>query len=455
MVAQVVGAARQAKERGRALTNIVMMGMGEPLHNYAETMQMVAILHDPAGMNLGARRITISTSGVVPRIDALAEEPWQVNLAVSLHAPDDALRDKLVPINTRYPVATLMAACRRYIERTGRRVSFEYALMRGINDSDETARELAALLRGELCHVNVIPLNPVDVLPYERPDPAGIERFAGILRDAGIPTTVRYSRGLEIDAACGQLRAKAEKLAAEFAPASMGTDTTAAAPSLTPPHRSLHDARPETPPANRGRGVAVSTYGDPQRHLDLGACNLVSIPSPRVRTSSREGRLAPEPFPNQESDHAPSPDRTHRPDRGDGAACRPPPRPLRPRPAVLPGPAAAQTPATTTITIGESNSPAQVDELLAAFEATGDEPVTTVTVDETARAMEGIFDTSGITSAYSSTALTCLDQGAGLEVATRNITVVPPALYAMALATAGIDDATWSWRPPPTRPRRG
>jgi len=235
MVAQVVGAARQAKERGRALTNIVMMGMGEPLHNYVETMKMVAILHDPAGMNLGARRITISTSGVVPRIDALAEEPWQVNLAVSLHAPDDALRDKLVPINTRYPVAALMAACRRYIERTGRRVSFEYALMRGINDSDETARELAALLRGELCHVNVIPLNPVDVLPYERPDPAGIERFAGILRDAGIPTTVRYSRGLEIDAACGQLRAKAEKLATEFAPAGtdtgIGTDTTAAAPA--------------------------------------------------------------------------------------------------------------------------------------------------------------------------------------------------------------------------------
>ncbi|MBA3413708.1 MAG: 23S rRNA (adenine(2503)-C(2))-methyltransferase RlmN [Chloroflexia bacterium] len=222
MVAQVVGAARQAKERGRALTNLVMMGMGEPLHNYAETMKMVAILHDPAGMNLGARRITISTSGVVPKIDALAAEPWPVNLAVSLHAPNDALRDQLVPLNRRYPVADLMAACRRYIERTGRRVSFEYALMRGINDAEATARELAALLRGELCHVNVIPLNPVDVLPYERPDAAGIERFAAILRDAGIPTTVRYSRGLEIDAACGQLRAKAERLAGGVAPALAG-----------------------------------------------------------------------------------------------------------------------------------------------------------------------------------------------------------------------------------------
>ena len=113
-----------------------------------------------------------------------------------------------MPINRRYPVAVLMEAIDRYIAKTGRRVSFEYALMRGINDSDETARDLADLLRGRLCHVNIIPLNPVDVLPYERPDPAGIERFASILRAAGIPTTVRYSRGLEIDAACGQLRAK-------------------------------------------------------------------------------------------------------------------------------------------------------------------------------------------------------------------------------------------------------
>ncbi len=215
MVAQVVGAARAARERGRELTNLVMMGMGEPLHNYAETMKFVAILNDPAGMGFGARRITISTSGVVPNILKLAEEPWQVNLAVSLHAPDDAMRDDLVPINRKHPVAELMDAVRAYIDRTGRRVSFEYALMRGINDSDDTARALADLLRGTLCHVNVIPLNPVDVLPYERPDPAGIERFAATLRDSGIPTTVRYSRGLEIDAACGQLRAKAERLAAD------------------------------------------------------------------------------------------------------------------------------------------------------------------------------------------------------------------------------------------------
>ncbi len=208
MVTQVIDAARRARAAGRVLTNIVMMGMGEPLHNYAATMKMVEILHDPRGLNFGARRITISTSGVVPRIDALAAEPYQVNLAVSLHAPNDVLRERLVPLNARYPVAMLLDACRRYIATTGRRVSFEYALMRGINDGDDIARELARLLAGMLCHVNIIPLNPVDVLPYERPDPAGVERFAALVRAGGIPTTVRYSRGLEIAAACGQLRAQ-------------------------------------------------------------------------------------------------------------------------------------------------------------------------------------------------------------------------------------------------------
>jgi 23S rRNA (adenine2503-C2)-methyltransferase len=210
MVAQVAGAMREARQRGRALTNVVMMGMGEPLQNYAETMRFIRIIHDPDGLGLGARRITVSTSGIVPRIEALADEALPVNLAVSLHAPNDELRSRLVPINRRYPIAVLLAAIDDYIMKTGRRVSFEYALMRGINDSEEIARELAALLRGRLCHVNIIPLNPVDVLPYERPDPAGIERFADALRAAGIPTTVRYSRGLDIDAACGQLRAKEE-----------------------------------------------------------------------------------------------------------------------------------------------------------------------------------------------------------------------------------------------------
>ena len=213
MVAQVVDAARRARHRGRRLTNLVMMGMGEPLQNYGPTMKMVEILHEPHGLNFGARRITISTSGVVPKIDALAEEPYQVNLAVSLHAPDDELRDRLVPLNRRYPISELLDACDRYVAKTGRRVSFEYALMAGINDSDVTALNLARLLtrRRQLrCHVNLIPLNPVDVLPYQRPSPEGIERFAAILREGGIATTVRYSRGVDIAAACGQLRAREE-----------------------------------------------------------------------------------------------------------------------------------------------------------------------------------------------------------------------------------------------------
>jgi 23S rRNA (adenine2503-C2)-methyltransferase len=209
MVEQTVNAARRAKELGRPLTNLVMMGMGEPFQNYAETMKFVGILNDPKGFNFGARRITISTSGIVPKIDSLAEEPYQVNLAVSIHAPNDELRDTLVPINKRWPVEQLLAAIERYVEKTGRRVSFEYALMGGINDSDETANELAKLLKGRLCHVNLIPYNPVDVLSFTRPSPERIDNFAAMLQAAGVPTTVRYSRGVEIAAACGQLRGAA------------------------------------------------------------------------------------------------------------------------------------------------------------------------------------------------------------------------------------------------------
>lgn len=212
MVQQTVDAARQAESVGRHLTNLVMMGMGEPLQNYAPTMTFVGILNDDRGLNFGARRITISTSGIVPRILALAEEPYQVNLAVSLHAPNDELRSQLVPINDRWPIPVLMEAIDTYIAKTGRRVSFEYALMKGINSSDEIARELGHLLKGRLCHVNVIPFNPVDVLEFERPDHESIDRFASIVAEAGkVPVTVRYSRGVEIDAACGQLRARHER----------------------------------------------------------------------------------------------------------------------------------------------------------------------------------------------------------------------------------------------------
>ncbi|CAN5681047.1 23S rRNA (adenine(2503)-C(2))-methyltransferase RlmN [soil metagenome] len=208
MAAQVVDAARRSDARGRKLSNLVMMGMGEPFHNYAETLKFIRVINDQHGMGFGARRITISTSGIIPGINKLAEEPLQVNLAVSLHSSNDALRSTLVPINHRFPVQDLMRACDQYIAKTSRRISFEYALMKGINSDHETARELATLLRGRLCHVNIIPFNPVDMLPFERPAEADIERFAQILRDGGIPVSVRYSRGLEIAAACGQLRAR-------------------------------------------------------------------------------------------------------------------------------------------------------------------------------------------------------------------------------------------------------
>ena len=214
MVEQVVWAVREAKARGRQLTNLVMMGMGEPLQNYRATMAFIGIINDPAGLGFGARRITISTSGILPRIRALADEPYQINLAVSLHAPNDELRDRLVPHNTRYPVADLIATCREYTDRTHRRISFEYALMAGINDGDEVATELAQLLRrsGVLCHVNIIPFNKLEILDFERPTTAQIDRFAQILTEHGIATTVRYSRGLGIKAACGQLRAEHEGL---------------------------------------------------------------------------------------------------------------------------------------------------------------------------------------------------------------------------------------------------
>jgi 23S rRNA (adenine2503-C2)-methyltransferase len=215
MVSQVVEAAREARALGRSLTNIVMMGMGEPFQNYDAVLKMVRILHDPRGLNFGARRTTISTSGLIPFIDRLAGEPFQVKLAVSLHAPNDALRDTLVPLNRRYPVGELIAACRRYVRTTGRRVTFEYALIKDVNDSDEIATELATLLKGLLCHVNVIPLNPTPAAPFERPSPERIERFAEVIRRHGIPATVRYSRGVDIAAACGQLRTEHEQQLAE------------------------------------------------------------------------------------------------------------------------------------------------------------------------------------------------------------------------------------------------
>jgi 23S rRNA (adenine2503-C2)-methyltransferase len=162
-------------------------------------------------MHFGSRRITVSTSGVVPFIDKLAAEPYQVNLAISIHAANDELRSTMVPLNRRWPLDELIASIHRYIAATHRRVSFEYVLIAGVNDSDDDARQLAKRLKRLRCHVNLIPLNPTPAFPYERPSVERIDRFAEIINDAGIPATVRYSRGVEIAAACGQLKTEFDR----------------------------------------------------------------------------------------------------------------------------------------------------------------------------------------------------------------------------------------------------
>ncbi len=193
-------------ERPTHVTNIVLMGMGEPLHNYANVWSALRRLTDADSFGLGARHITLSTVGLVPMIDRMAEEPLQINLAVSLHAPNDALRTGLVPVNRGYTVDALLAAVARYIGKTHRRVTFEYALMKGINDSPALAEELAVKLAPLLCHVNVIPLNPIPDSPYQPTSDEDTERFVAILREHGVPATVRLRRGIEINAGCGQLR---------------------------------------------------------------------------------------------------------------------------------------------------------------------------------------------------------------------------------------------------------
>jgi 23S rRNA (adenine2503-C2)-methyltransferase len=199
-------------ERGpdSLITNIVFMGMGEPLLNYEATWQAIETLNDARGLGLGARRITLSTVGVVPGIQQLRREKLQVGLAVSLHAPTDRLRDKLVPLNRRYPLRQLMAACRDYVQKTGRRITFEYALMEGINDSLEQAQRLGRLLGGLTCHVNLIPLNPTIGSPYQPSSRKMALAFQRELERQKIPTTMRVGRGIDIQAGCGQLRGKRE-----------------------------------------------------------------------------------------------------------------------------------------------------------------------------------------------------------------------------------------------------
>lgn len=208
VVAQVLYYARQLADTDERVTNIVFMGMGEPMANYDATWDSIRRLNDPEGFGLGARHMTLSTVGLVPGIKKMTQEPEQVGLAISLHAPTDDVRDKIVPINRRFPLETLLQACRDYIEATHRRVTFEYALMDGINDSDTQADQLAALIKGMLCHVNLIPLNPTQDSPYGGSPTDRVYAFRDRLEAAGIPTTVRIRRGIDIQAGCGQLRAK-------------------------------------------------------------------------------------------------------------------------------------------------------------------------------------------------------------------------------------------------------
>jgi len=194
----------------RQLTNVVFMGMGEPLANYGPTLQAVRTLNDQRGFAFAGRRMTISTVGLVPAIRRLAQEGLELGLAVSLHAASDDLRDRLVPVNRRFPLAKLLAACREYVDRTGRRITFEYALIRDMNDGVEQAQQLARRLKGLLCHVNLIPLNPVTGVSYRPPDRQQVAAFRDTLEQAGIGVTVRLRRGIDIQAGCGQLRSGSE-----------------------------------------------------------------------------------------------------------------------------------------------------------------------------------------------------------------------------------------------------
>lgn len=205
IVAQVMYYARMLKEQNETVSNIVFMGMGEPFHNYDSTMAAIDRLNDADGFHFGARRFTISTVGLVPQIRRFADEHRQVNLAISLHAADDDERLAIMPVNKRYKIDDLIEACQYYIEKTKRRVTFEWALINGVNDTPEVAEKLAARLKGLLCHVNAIPLNPTTGFDGQATDRQRANRFKETLEQAGIPCTIRMRRGIDINAGCGQL----------------------------------------------------------------------------------------------------------------------------------------------------------------------------------------------------------------------------------------------------------
>ena len=199
-----------ARDTGERVSHIVLMGIGEPLDNFDHVMDFLSIISSPNGVNIGMRNISLSTCGLVPMIYKLAERHLGLTLSVSLHAPTDEMRSSMMPINDVYPVEQLIRACRDYQQETGRRVSFEYSMVNGVNDSPQTARRLAQLIKGMGAHVNLIPINPVDGSPYSATDAANVKRFQTLLTELGVNATVRRRLGTDISAACGQLRREAK-----------------------------------------------------------------------------------------------------------------------------------------------------------------------------------------------------------------------------------------------------
>ena len=198
-------------DSGQPVSHIVLMGIGEPLDNYDNVMRFLELVNSPDGMNISMRHISLSTCGLVPMIDKLAEKKLQLTLSVSLHAPNDTIRDTIMPVNKAYPTEALLSACRRYYDKTNRRISFEYAMIDGVNDTPEAAKELIRRLKGLPAHFNLIPLNHVEESPLKPSTKQAVARFQKMLEDAGIPATVRRTLGGDIDASCGQLRRKYTK----------------------------------------------------------------------------------------------------------------------------------------------------------------------------------------------------------------------------------------------------
>ena len=194
------------KDLGESINNVVMMGIGEPLDNFDNVMDFLSILSSKEGYNKSLRHLSLSTCGVCDKIDALADKKLQLTLSISLHAPNDEIRNSIMPVNHKWNVVELIDTCKRYIQKTGRRISFEYTLIHGVNDTDECAKQLAKLLEGMICHINLIPVNEVSETSFTKSEKARIANFSNILTSRGITTTVRRKLGADIEAACGQLR---------------------------------------------------------------------------------------------------------------------------------------------------------------------------------------------------------------------------------------------------------